>query len=60
MTIVVHDCPFCGCADVEIGEVSLAEFAVECNECRCIGPICGDVMDAIAAWNQAIRREVEE
>jgi Lar family restriction alleviation protein len=55
VTITVHDCPFCGHTDVEIGEVSISEFAVECNECRCIGPITGDVMSAISAWNNAPR-----
>lgn len=53
MSITVNDCPFCGQADVEIYEVSTYEFAVECPECRCIGPITYDVMSAIAAWNKA-------
>ena len=53
MTITVHNCPFCDHDDVEIGEVSIGEYAVECNECRCIGPIEGDIMAAIASWNKA-------
>lgn len=53
MTIIVHNCPFCDHDDVEIGEVSIGEYAVECNECRCIGPIEGDIMAAIASWNKA-------
>ena len=56
MTITVSPCPFCNHDDVEIGEVSISEFAVDCPECRAIGPICGDVMDAIAKWNAAPRR----
>ena len=55
MSIVVHNCPFCDHDDVEIGEVSIGEYAVDCNECRCIGPIEGDIMAAIAAWNRAPR-----
>lgn len=47
MSITVNDCPFCGHADVEIDEVSTYEFAVECPECRCIGPICGSVLGVI-------------
>ena len=34
-------------------EVGMAEFAVECQECRCIGPITGDIMLAISDWNEA-------
>ena len=52
MAITVADCVFCGSDHIEIDEVSSYEFAVECNECRCIGPITGDVMSAIAAWNK--------
>jgi hypothetical protein len=55
MSIHVHNCPFCEYVDVEIDEVGVAEFAVTCNECRCIGPIAGDIMSAIAAWNNAPR-----
>ncbi len=55
MTITVHNCPFCDHDDVEIGEVSIGEYAVECNKCRAIGPIEGDIMAAIAAWNKAPR-----
>ena len=51
MSIQINDCPFCGYADVEIDEVGVAEFAVTCPECRCIGPITGDIMSAISAWN---------
>jgi len=59
MSITVHNCPFCDHDDVEIGEVSIGEYAVECNECRCIGPIDGDIMGAIAAWNRAPRHHKE-
>ncbi len=55
MTIIVHDCPFCNAGNVEIDECAPDEFAVECMECRCIGPITGDVMSAVAAWNAAPR-----
>ena len=55
MSIIVHNCPFCNHDDVEIGEVSIGEYAVDCPECRAIGPIEGDIMGAIAAWNRAPR-----
>lgn len=51
----VFPCPFCGHDDPEIGEVAPSEFAVDCPECRCAGPITGDVMSAIEAWNKAPR-----
>ncbi len=59
MSVIIHDCPFCGHADVEIDEVGPAEFAIDCGECRAIGPICGDIMSAIAAWNAAPRHHKE-
>ena len=49
----INPCPFCGLEDVEIMEVRPGEFAVDCPECECIGPITPDVMDTIAAWNKA-------
>jgi hypothetical protein len=55
MSIHVHNCPFCNHPDVEIDPVGVAEYAVTCNGCRCIGPTYGDIMRAIAAWNQAPR-----
>ena len=51
MSIVIENCPFCGHVDVEIDEVGHSEFAITCAECRCIGPITGDIMSAITAWN---------
>lgn len=51
MTITVKDCPFCGAENIEIDEVGTAEYAVTCQECRAIGPILGDVMEAINTWN---------
>lgn len=57
MTIVANKCPFCGHADVYINELARGEFIVECNGCYSGGPICGDVMDAIAAWNKAVRND---
>ena len=48
-------CPFCGHDDVEIDEVGMGEFAVDCPECRAIGQICGSVMEAILDWNCAPR-----
>jgi hypothetical protein len=51
MSIIVKDCAFCGSENVEIDEVGVAEFAVSCQECRCIGPIQGTVMEAISYWN---------
>lgn len=55
MTITVNPCPFCATDNIEIGEAGPAEYAVDCQECRAIGPICGDIMSAIAAWNNAPR-----
>lgn len=60
MSLTVHNCPFCGHDDVEIDEVGPAEYAVTCPECRAIGPISGDIMGAIAAWNKAGRIEEAE
>ncbi|MEN6586849.1 MAG: Lar family restriction alleviation protein [Sulfuricella sp.] len=51
MPIIVSDCVFCGSPNVEIYEVGLNEFAVNCEECRCIGPIQDTVMEAISYWN---------
>jgi len=56
MSIHVSGCPFCDYDDVEITEVSPGEFAVDCPDCRCIGPILGEPMEAIAKWNDAPRR----
>lgn len=50
----VNSCPFCGHDNVEIGEVGIGEFAVDCPECMAIGPITGDIMSAIAQWNGAL------
>ena len=50
MTIVLR-CPFCSHEDVEIDEVGVGEFAVDCPECRAIGPIMPTVMEAIIYWN---------
>lgn len=47
----ISPCPFCGHEDVEIDEVGASEYAIDCPECRCIGPICGTVMEAINFWN---------
>jgi len=58
--IVIHDCPFCGHADVEIDEVIVGEYAISCAECRCLGPITDDIMGAIAAWNGAAARNLEK
>jgi len=49
--ITVLPCPFCGHEDVEIEETGTMEFAVDCPECRCIGPIRDTVMEAISFWN---------
>lgn len=49
----INPCPFCGIEDVEIDEVRPGEYAVDCPECECIGPIKPEVMEAISAWNKA-------
>jgi len=53
MSLTVNPCPFCGHDDVEIDEVSIAEYAVDCPECSAIGPITGTVMESITRWNAA-------
>lgn len=60
--VEVKPCPFCGFKDVEIGEVDLGCYAVDCPECECIGPIVrtsdGDLIgmeSAIEEWNKAMR-----
>lgn len=53
--ITILDCPFCGHTDVEICECSTGEYAVDCPECRCIGPVCETIMIAIDEWNKAQR-----
>lgn len=57
MSLTINNCPFCGHNDVEIDEVAVTEYAVTCPECRAIGPICGDIMESISAWNKAGRLE---
>lgn len=47
----IYCCPFCGHEDVEIDEIGMSEYAVDCPECRAIGPIRDTVMEAIGAWN---------
>jgi Lar family restriction alleviation protein len=49
--ITIKPCPFCGNEEVEIDEVGIGEFAIDCPECRAIGPIVGTVMEAISFWN---------
>ncbi len=55
MSIVIHNCPFCDHVDVEIDDAGACEYLVSCPECRCSGPVCDDIMAAIAAWNKAPR-----
>ena len=50
-TIHIEPCPFCGFDDVEIGEVRVGEFSVDCPECEAIGPIKPSEMEAISFWN---------
>jgi Lar family restriction alleviation protein len=58
--ITVKPCPFCGYEDVEIDEVGVGEFAVDCPECRAIGPICDTVMEAISFWNDRRNHETQD
>ena len=53
----INSCPFCGAEDVEIDEVRPGEYAVDCPECECIGPIKPEVMSAIKAWNGAPQQQ---
>lgn len=50
-TIHIAACPFCGFDDVEIDEVRIGEFAVDCPKCEAIGPIKPSEMEAISYWN---------
>ena len=59
MTITVKDCPFCGAENIEIDEVSIGEYAVTCQECRAVGPIMGDVMEAITTWNVRLHYTIQ-
>ena len=47
----IDPCPFCGHDDIEINEVEPGSYAIDCPECRCIGPIKPDTMEAISYWN---------
>jgi Lar family restriction alleviation protein len=53
-------CPFCGWHDVEIGEISPGEYAVDCPDCQCIGPFGETMTQAIEIWNRAGRIEQTE
>ena len=55
ITIAIAPCPFCAEPDVQIDEVDIGCFAVVCPECRCVGPVTGDVDESIDAWNLANR-----
>lgn len=59
MSDIMLPCPFCGHEDVEIDEVTTQEFAVDCPECRCIGPIRDTVMEAISFWNDRRGNEIQ-
>lgn len=50
--ITILPCPFCGHEDVEINEIGVGEFAVDCPECQAIGPITDDIMSAIHDFNR--------
>lgn len=50
-TIFIDRCPFCGYDDVELDEVRIGEFAVDCPECEAMGPIKPSEMEAISYWN---------
>ena len=50
----INPCPFCNYDDVEIDEVRPGEYAIDCPECECIGPIKPEIMEAIKCWNLAI------
>jgi len=51
----INPCPFCNHDDVELDEVRPGEYAVDCPECECIGPIQSEIMEAIKFWNMAER-----
>jgi hypothetical protein len=47
----IRNCPFCDHTDVEIGEITPGQIAVDCPECGCIGPYGDTVDEAIRRWN---------
>lgn len=51
-TIRIEPCPFCQHDDVEIDEIRIGQFSVDCPECEAIGPIKDSEMEAIDAWNK--------
>lgn len=51
MSIIVHDCPFCGYTDVVIDEPTPLSYSVGCPECDSVGPSCTTVNGAINLWN---------
>jgi Lar family restriction alleviation protein len=55
--IEIKPCPFCGHADVELGEPEPNRFAVDCPECGCVGPIINELHSAIDKWNSAPRAD---
>lgn len=56
MSLTIHNCPFCNHEDIKIDHVDGEEFYITCKECFADGPLCSDVMSAIAAWNNAPRQ----
>lgn len=47
----IMPCPFCDNEDVEVCEVELGTFAIDCPECQCLGPFADDIETAILRWN---------
>lgn len=61
MSLNIHPCPFCGFADVQIGEPEPDRIAIDCPECQAIGPFGGSTEEAAELWNlpTTLRRQAE-
>lgn len=47
-----RSCPFCGCADIALGEDEEYNlFYVECTNCEAKGPECKTISEAGRYWN---------
>lgn len=51
MALTILPCPFCGFADVQIGEPEPGRIAIDCPECACIGPFGNSTEEAAGLWN---------
>lgn len=52
----ILSCPFCGHDDVEVSEVEIRRYAIDCPVCGCLGPVMDSVEDAVNRWNRVHAR----